>query len=72
MTSKTGNGKDPQATSELNAAMWSVISFSNVEGSGLTYSKAAEMLAELESGPVAGLCIVTDAAAARLDPLAEV
>lgn len=52
--------------SELDRPVWSVISFSAVRGTSLTYQKAAELLAELESKKIAGLCIVTDSAASRL------
>jgi hypothetical protein len=53
-------------TSELDAAIWSVISFERVEARNLDYAKAAKLLAELESKGVPGLCIVTNEAADRV------
>lgn len=55
------------ALSELDQPQWSVVSFDNCEGSGLTYSAAVKLLAEKESAGVYGLCIITDAAASRLN-----
>ena len=54
------------AASELDEHVWSVISFERVEGSSLDYANAAELLSELDSHGVAGLCIVSDHAAARI------
>ena len=51
---------------ELNEPRWSVISFERREAVGLTYSKAAVLLSELDAHDVAGLCIVTNEAAARI------
>ena len=51
---------------ELNEPRWSVISFERREAGGLTYNQAAMLLSELDAHDVAGLCIVTDDAAARL------
>ena len=53
--------------SELDAQRWAVISFDRCEASGLTYEQAAEKLAELQEQRIAGLCIVTDDAAARVN-----
>ena len=52
--------------SELEEPRWSVISFDHREAGGLTYKQAAVLLSELDAHDVAGLCIVTDEAAARL------
>ena len=52
--------------SELNEPRWSVISFERREAGGLTYDQSAALLFELDAHGVAGLCIVTDDAAARL------
>ena len=52
--------------SELESPIWSVISFERVEATGLDYDSAARLLAELESKKVAGLCIVSNDAAARI------
>jgi hypothetical protein len=51
---------------ELTKPVWSVVSFERVEASGMNYDKAAAMIDELDRTGIAGLCIVTDAAAARL------
>lgn len=59
---KSSNAPD----SDLDLAVWSVISFERCESSGLTYSEAIEKVRELEQNHVAGLCIVTDEAAARV------
>ena len=59
------NGGEPE--SELTSAQWSVVSFDKCEASGLTYADAAKLLAELDEKRVAGLCIVTDEAASRLN-----
>jgi hypothetical protein len=53
--------------SELNEPRWSVVSFEARAASNLTYEQAAEKLAELAAQKVAGLCIITDEAAARID-----
>ena len=52
--------------SELDQPIWSVVSFSQRQAGGLTYKQAATLLSELDAYDVAGLCIVTDDAAARL------
>ncbi len=51
--------------SELDLQLWSVVSFDKLEGSGLNYSAAFNLLEELESRKVAGLCLITDEAASR-------
>lgn len=45
---------------------WSVVSFERCEASGLTYADAVRRMAELDNQRIAGLCIVTDEAAARI------
>jgi hypothetical protein len=55
------------APSELNDPRWSVVSFEARAAGNLTYAQATEKLAELAAQKVAGLCIITDEAAARLD-----
>jgi len=59
---------DPAKTvkSELDEARWSIVSFDRREANGLSYSEAAELMSKLYSDGVAGLCIVTDAAAERM------
>lgn len=51
--------------SELSEPHWAVISERGVESSGLSYADAQQLMHELERQKVYGLCIVTDAAAAR-------
>lgn len=51
--------------SEVDAPIWSVVSFDNREAGGMTYHQAAELLDFLEGRGVNGLCIITDAAAER-------
>ena len=53
--------------SELNEALWSVLSERGCEASRLSYEAAARLIAQLTREPVYGLCIITDAAAARLN-----
>lgn len=50
--------------SELCEALWSVISFERVQGTNLTYDNARELVERLDKQNVAGLCIVTNEAAA--------
>jgi hypothetical protein len=60
--------KQQTAQSELDAAMWSLVSFDACESSGLTYHDAVKLMSEKEAAGVYGLCIVTDEAAARIRP----
>jgi len=60
------NEPDAEPVSELNEPRWSVVSFERCEASHLSFADARAKLAELESKKVAGLCIVTDEAAARV------
>lgn len=53
-------------SSELDAAIWSVISFDRCEAVGLKYAEAVQKLKELEANKVSGLCIVTDDVAERV------
>jgi len=64
-------GKRPRNTEsknrgDLSSGIWSVVSFEKLEAKGLTYQEASELMAELGSRKVPGLCIVTDKAAERL------
>jgi hypothetical protein len=52
--------------SELDKAMWSVVSFNQRQAGGLTYKQAAVLLSELDAYDIPGLCIITDDAASRL------
>jgi hypothetical protein len=51
--------------SELDAPVWSVVSFDCTEAAHLTYPDAIAKMAELDKRRVPGLCIITDDAAAR-------
>ena len=65
-TKHTKNNTGGDNDSELFSGRWSLVSFDKCEASGLTYPEAAQRLAELDAHRIAGLCIVTDEAAARL------
>lgn len=54
------------AVCEIDQPTWSVVSFDKVEAHGLTYAQATQLTDELNSNRVAGLCIVTDAAASHI------
>jgi hypothetical protein len=58
----------PANASDLDEPRWSVVSFDQREASGLTYHQAVELITELDSHSVAGLCLVTDEAASRMRP----
>lgn len=51
---------------ELTAARWSVVSFDSRLAGNLTYDKAVKKIKRLQAKKVAGLCIITDEAAARI------
>jgi hypothetical protein len=53
------------ALSELDEPIWAVISFEGVEALDLVYEEATRLLSDLEDRGIPGLCIVTNAAAAR-------
>ena len=55
------------ASSEINAARWSVVSFEECAAKNLTYAEAAAELKHLAARKTAGLCIITDEAAARIE-----
>jgi len=57
---------ETDASSELNQPRWSVVSFESVAVRGLTYTDARNWLEKLQKQNIAGLCIVTDEAAARI------
>lgn len=52
--------------SDIEQPIWSVVSFDRVEAGSLTYSQATQLIDELDAKRVAGLCIVTDAAASHI------
>lgn len=54
------------SVSELDDAIWSVVSFERCEASDLTFAQAVEKMRELDENKVAGLCVVTNDAAARV------
>lgn len=56
----------PNAECELDAPIWSLVSFGRCEAGGLTYRQASHLMTELDAAGVPGLCIVTDAAANRV------
>ena len=55
----------PASRSELERPIWSVICFDGVKAGGLTYARAVDVLKELDSRGIPGLCVVTDQAAER-------
>ena len=63
---KTIDDVEAPGASELDLPVWSVVSFDKREAVGVTYDAAVELCARLDAEGVAGLCIVTDAASARL------
>lgn len=68
MAKKTSGSVEAEE-SELDAPIWSVVSFERTEAAHLNYGDAIAKLADLEKQHVAGLCIVTDDAAARTSSL---
>ena len=66
MTMSEATEKQEIAQSELEAPMWSVVSFDVCEASGLTYHAAVKLMSEKEAAGVYGLCVVTDEAASRI------
>ena len=53
-------------SSEINEARWSVVSFEKRVAKNLTYAEAAKKMKNLAAKKVAGLCIITNEAAARI------
>jgi len=60
-----GDNAGESSANELRERIWSVISFDRHEAGSVTYDEASRKIEELERAHVAGLCIVTDDAAAR-------
>lgn len=56
----------PAVTCDLDEPQWSVISFDKIEAGGMSYHQAVKLLTALNITGIAGLCIVTDAAAGKL------
>lgn len=63
--------KEENVLGELNAPRWSVVSFESRLANNLTYAEAAGKLEEFKAQKVAGLCIVTDEAAARIVSISQ-
>jgi hypothetical protein len=57
---------ESEISSELGEPRWSVVSFESVAVHGLPYAEARNWLEKLQKQDIAGLCIVTDEAAARI------
>lgn len=55
-----------ESKSELDEPRWSLVSFDQIEAGGLTYRQASELMTLLDSHGIAGLCVITDEAAARM------
>jgi hypothetical protein len=51
---------------ELNEPRWSIVSFEKCVAKNLTYPQAEKKMMKLAAEKVAGLCIVSDEAAARI------
>ncbi|MDQ2745641.1 MAG: hypothetical protein M3T96_00055 [Acidobacteriota bacterium] len=54
-------------SNDLNAEIWSVVSFEKCEDQHLTYEKAEQKIRELIALKTSGLCIITDEAAERIN-----
>lgn len=55
-----------ESKSELDEPRWSLVSFDQIEAGGLTFRQASELMMLLDSHGIAGLCVVTDEAGARM------
>jgi len=55
-------------SSELNEALWSVISFESIVEKDLTYSQAAAKIKKLATEKIPGLCVITNEAAEKSAP----
>jgi len=62
-TSHHENGGTREVACDLADPKWSVVSFDEVEAGGLTYAQAVNLVSELDSSGIPGLCIITDNAA---------
>lgn len=52
--------------SEFTERRWSVVTYESVAVGNLTYDEALDWVRKLDGQKISGLCIVTDAAAARI------
>ncbi len=70
---KTGDGEasgklpQPRGANELHEPFWSIISFEGRVASNLTYDEAVEKTSSMAEAETPGLCIVTNAAAQRIE-----
>jgi hypothetical protein len=64
---QTGSETAEATANELHEPFWSVISFEGRIASNLTYDDAVEKMRSLAEKETPGLCIVTNAAAQRMD-----
>lgn len=62
----TGKSLNENFLSELQAPIWSVVSFEKIMHSSVNYDEAMQKMQELNEQKVSGLCIITDDAAQRL------
>ena len=67
MTTETGV-TEKRAASELGERRWAVMSERGCEATRLDYPAATDLVRRLKGEGVRGLCVVTEAAAARLPP----
>ena len=59
--------EDPrEVVFELTEPVWSVVTFEKCVAKNLKYDEAFQKMLELNEQKIAGLCIVTDEAAARI------
>lgn len=56
----------PEVVFELTEPVWSVVTFEKCVAKNLKYDEAFQKMLELNEQKIAGLCIVTDEAAARI------
>lgn len=55
-----------EVSSELSQPCWSVVTYKSIAVSHLTYDEAVQWAEDLKKQGVSGLCVITDAAAARV------
>ncbi len=63
---ETGDILPLECDCELDEPCWAVVSFDKIEAGGLVHAQASELINELDSQGVTGLCIITDEAASRM------
>ncbi len=62
----TEKSQNENFLSELQAPIWSVVSFEKIIHGSINYDAAVQKMQELNEQKVSGLCIITDDAAQRL------